>query len=194
MTLRWPNRIAAVFLVFAALAVWDPQSLRAGGADSGQIVLTRDSVQRFLSVYPKVRSLTAAWAKKEGQDIAKADDPLSTLVRVASDPKLRASLDETVREHGFKGAGDWLKVSQSVALACAALKKPSDARLLKEMEKGIAQIEKNNLLPEDAKKKLIRNIREQAARNGVLNPPKENLEIVRTMQSEIEAVLAQGEK
>jgi hypothetical protein len=184
-----PRRLAAAFLVLFAFAAEAPGTLRAAGVDSGQMILTRENVQRFLTAYPKVRAIGTDYAKREGKQLSKVDDPLSMLARIAGDEKLHAGIDSAVKEHGFAGLNDWLKVCQSIALAYASIKKPNDSKIAEEMEKAIAKIQKTTFLPEHQKKELIKKIREQARLRGYIDAPKQNIELVRAMKDDIDAIL-----
>jgi hypothetical protein len=182
----WPSRIALAALVLLA-SVGASNGAQAG--DNGQIKLTRDHITHFLAAYPKVRAVGLVHAAKDGNELSKADDPLSTLVRLGSDEGLKSEVEAVVKEHGFSGIKEWFKVSQNIALAYAAIKKPSDAKISAEVEKGVAQIEKNKFLPADTNKKMIQEIRKGAEKAGLLNQPKENVDLVREMKADIDAVV-----
>lgn len=182
----WPYRIALAALVLLT-SVCASNGVQAG--DNGQIKLTREHINNFLAAYPKVRAVGLEHARKDGRELSKVDDPLSTLVRLGADDALKSEVEAVVKVSGFSGIKDWFKISQNIALAYAAVKKPSDAKISSEVEKGIAQIEKHNFLPADTKKKIIQDIRKGAEKAGLLNQPKENVELVREMKAEIDAVI-----
>jgi hypothetical protein len=190
----WPRRFAAAVLFVLALAAATSPGALAEGKAPGQIMLTRDHVSRFLAAYPKVRAIGLEHARKDGRELSKVDDPLSTLVRLGSDDGLKAEIDGVVKENGFAGIQEWFKVSQNIALAYAALKRPSDAKVSAEVEKAISKIEKNNFLPANQKKKLISDIRKHAENTGLLSQPKENVDLVRAMKDDIDAVIVASAK
>lgn len=190
MSLGWPQRLGAAALVLFALAAAPAPVALAEAKDGGRVALTKDHVVRFLNTYPKVRAIGRERAKETGRELSKVDDPLSTLVRIASDDTLRAEVEVIVKQNGFADLQDWAKISQNIALAYAAVKKPADAKVAEGVEKAIAQIKKNKFIPEDRKPKLIEDIRKGAEKSGLLNQPKENVELVRQMKDDIDAVIA----
>jgi hypothetical protein len=184
----WPHRIALAALVL--LASLGASNGAQAGPDGGQIKLTRDHITHFLAAFPKVRAIGLVHAVKDGHELSKADDPLLTLIRLGADDGLKAEVDAVVKESGFTDIKDWFKISQNIALAYAAVKKPNDVKVSAEVEKAIANIEKQKFLPADTKKKMIQEIRKGAEKAGLLNQPKENIELVRGMKAEIDAVVA----
>jgi hypothetical protein len=190
-----PQRFAAAIVIsFILAAAAAAPAAFAAGKDSGHVALTRDHIARFLAVYPKIRAIGTRHAKRDGRELSKADDPLSTLVRLASDDALRSDVEAVVKKNGFASLQEWFKVSQNIALAYAAVKKPADPKIAAGVEKAIAEIKKNTLIPEKHKQKLIKNIRKGAEKNGLLNQPKGNVELVRRMKGDIDAVITAGAK
>jgi hypothetical protein len=187
MLQSWPQRLAAAAFLVLALAAAPGAS--AEGKDAGQIVLTKDHVARFVASYPKIRAVGLENARKEGRELSKVDDPLATLVRLASDDALKSNVEAIVKENGFADLQEWFKVSQNIALAYAAVKKPADPKIAAGVEKAVAEIEKNKWIPADRKKKLIQDVRKGAEQSGLLNQPKENVELVRRMKGDIDAVI-----
>lgn len=189
MLQRWPQRVGAAALVLFAFAAAGGRPALAEAKDGGRVALTKDHVVRFLNTYPKVRAVGRDRARETGREISKVDDPLSTLVRLASDDTLRADVEVIVKENGFADLQEWAKISQNIALAYAAVKKPADPKIAEGVEKAISQIKKNKFIPEDRKPKLIEDIRKGAEKSGVLNQPKENVDLVRQMKGDIDAVI-----
>jgi hypothetical protein len=175
----------------AGLAVAAAVMLAGGGFVHAEAArLTQSTVKRFISSYPDVRSLALNRASSQGEKVAGSANPLMAVVEAASDKSLRGQLDGAVQRHGFRDSKEWMGVARSVGQAYAHMKAGSsgDAKANEKVEKAIAKIEKNDLLPDKQKKKLIEAIREGAG--AVLEPPPpENMAVVKAMAPEIEAVV-----
>jgi hypothetical protein len=182
---------ARLRLLSAGLAVAATMMTAGGGVALAEAArLTQSTVKRFISSYPDVKSLALTQTSSQGEKVAGASNPLLAVVEAASDKSLRGQLDSAVQRHGFRDSKEWMKVARSVGQAYAHMKAGSSggAKANEKVEKAIAKIEKNDLLPDKQKKKLIEAIREGAG--AVLEPPPpENMAVVKAMAPQIEAVV-----
>jgi len=171
---------AAVFLAFAGCAFAMAETAK----------LTQSSVKRFIASYPDVKSIAVSQASAKGKKLAGGEKSLLAVVEAASDDTIKVEVDTAAKRHGFRDGKEWFGVARSVGAAYAHMKVgPSiDAKAQEKLEKAVAKIEKNDLLNDKQKKKLIHAIREGAG--AVLEPPPpENLALVKAMAPEIEAAV-----
>ena len=154
----------------------------------GQI-LTKTAVKQFVASYPAVKSVARKHAAAKGSELASANDHLAALIEIASDKAAIQDVDNAVKEYGFESAKQWLSVAESVGRAYAHVKTGGlTGKAERKVEKAIAKIEKNGLLNDKQKAKLIDAIREGAG--FVMEPPPpENVAVVEPMMAEIEAVI-----
>jgi hypothetical protein len=190
-----PAARAVFFAVCFCTAAFMVSGADAGKPKNGQIVLTKESVVRWLKAYPEMRDLTIRLAAAKGASVAKMKDPLEALMLFAGDEAARAEADAIVKAHGFKNTGNWLSVTYSTALAYGRLK-TGDAKSVsdKDAAKVTEQINAMPFLSAKQKHKLIKEARKQMGDEGLLAPLPENLEIVRGMEKAIDAEVGKGLK
>jgi hypothetical protein len=171
----------ALALLIAVFSILDAQAKSQ--------ILTETAVKRFVASYPEIKSAVQKYAAENGTKLASAQDHLTALVKIASDEAAVQTIDKAAKNHGFDGAKQWILVAESVGRAYAHVKMGGvKSKAERKLEKAIKKIEKNDLLSEGQKAKLIEALREGA---GFVfePPPPENVAIVQPMMSEIEAVM-----
>lgn len=152
--------------------------------------LSDASVKQFIASFPAVKAVAIKYAVSNGMKVATTNgkETLVTVLSIISDDTIKTDADTAVKRYGFEDIKEWLGVAQSISLTYAHLKlSPEDLKKRQKIEKTIAKIENNDLLPKKAKKKMI-----EAAREGldmVENPPAENVEAVKPRLAEIDAVV-----
>lgn len=158
--------------------------------DAVQVTLSRDTVVRFLATFPEVRTIGLRHGMSKSAELMTNDDPISALLRIAADKKFQDDIDAAVKPHGFQGFGEWFAVSQSVAIAYAKVRSgPGNGKLDKELDKTIEKIKENDILSEKQKRKLIEKLKESAQTLGATDVPPENVQLIRSMKKDIEAVV-----
>jgi hypothetical protein len=174
------------FIIASGLALAATNTLAAEMAR-----LTPASVKRFIASYPEVKTLAISEAATKGKKIGSSENALLAVVEAASDDTLKGEIDTTARRHGFRDGKEWFGVARSVGVAYAHVKTGggvNDAKAQAKLEKAIAKIEDMPLLSDKQKKKLIEDLRKGASK--VLEPPPaENIEVVKAMAPQIEAVV-----
>lgn len=160
----------------------------AQGAETAR--LTPASVKRFIASFPEVKTLAISEGMTKGKKIGSSENALLAVVEAASDDTLKGELDTTARRHGFRDGKEWFGVARSVGVAYAHMKAGSvdEAKAQKKLEKAISKIEDMPLLSDKQKKKMIEELRKGAGK--VLEQPSaENMEVVKAMAPQIEAVV-----
>lgn len=153
------------------------------------LILTKAAVKRFVASYPDVKSVAEKHAAQKGTSLAGAKDHLAALIDIASDEAAIQEIDTAVQAHGFEDTKQWISVAESVGRAYAHIKAGSaKGKAERKLEKAIAKIEKNSILSDGQKAKLIKALREGA--DAVLEaPPPENVAAVEPMVADIDAVM-----
>lgn len=160
----------------------------SGASAAARGRLTTADVKQFLASYPSVKAIAVRHAKASGQKIGSGKEALVAVMQAASDKTASGEVEAAVRSHGFHDVKDWSNVGQHIAITYAHLKlSPSDQKNQHKIDKAIAKIEKNDLLSEKAKRKLIAAIRDQA--QAVEPPPAEDIAVVKPLVPEIDAVV-----
>jgi hypothetical protein len=159
-----------------------------GASAADQARLTPASVKQFLASYPAVKAIAVRRASANGQKITSGKEALAAVVQAASDKAIKGEIETAAKAHGFRDAKEWSGVGQSIAVTYAHLKlSPDDEKNRLKMEKTIAKIQKNDLLNDKAKRKLIEAIRGGA--DAIEPPPADNVAVVKPMVAEIDAVV-----
>jgi hypothetical protein len=192
MAFRFNFRAAVrTALMAACICTAFVSSAGAGAPQNGQIVLTKESVARWLKAYPDMRALVIRIAAAKGTSLAKVKDPLEAVMTLASDQAAQAEANATVKAHGFKDFNEWLTVSYSAALAYGRLKSDANAANAAKMNKKINDLP---FLTDKQKRKLAEEAQKQMGDGGALAPLPENVEIVRGMEKSIDTQVAKGLK
>lgn len=154
-------------------------------------ILTKRTVELFLTSYPDVKAIAERHAKQKGKQIAGATDQLAAVMRVVSDETIVGEVDTAVQAHGFSGSRQWLSVASAVARAYAHIRSGINvSKANRKLKKAIAKIEKNDFLNDKQKAKLIKGLLEGAG-EFLEEPPKENIATVKPMTDKIAAVIFQ---
>lgn len=161
----------------------------SGQASAKTQMLTQDTVKRFIASFPAVKAIAVSRAKEKGKAVASTKPSLAAVIAAVSDKSIVDQVNKAVQPHGFKDTREWVAVGESVGRVYAHLKVGTlDAVAKQKLDKAIAKIEKNNLLPDKQKQQIV-----QALRNGAESalepPPEENVTAVKPMVAELEAVV-----
>lgn len=161
----------------------------SGQASAKTQMLTQDTVKRFIASFPAVKAIAVSRAKENGKAVASTKPSLAAVIAAVSDKSIVDQVNKAVQPHGFKDTREWVAVGESVGRVYAHLKVGTlDAVAKQKLDKAIAKIEKNNLLPDKQKQQIV-----QALRNGAESalepPPEENVTAVKPMVAELEAVV-----
>ncbi len=177
----------SVFAVVTATTIL--LSVQAHVAQAKGQILTKTTVKYFVASYPAVKSIARKHAEAKSTALGNAKDHLAALIEIASDEAAIQDVETAVKEYGFESAKQWLSVAESVGRAYAHVKTGGlTSKAERKVQKAIAKIEKNSLLSDKQKTKLIDAIREGAG--FVMEPPPpENVAAVEPMMAEIEAVI-----
>ncbi len=152
-------------------------------------ILTETTVKKFIASYPAVRSVAEQHAAETGANLAGAQDHFSALIEIVSDKAAVKKIETAVEAHGFGSAKDWVAVAKSVGHAYVHVKAGgAQGKAERRLEKAIAKIEKNGLLSDSQKAKLISALREGAG-SVLESPPPENLAAVSGMMAELDALM-----
>lgn len=174
--------------MMAVVAAFAVSAMLSTGVNAERARLTTASVKQFLASYPAVKAVAVRRASANGQKISTGKEALAAVVEVASDKAIKGEIETAARAHGFRDAKEWSGVGQSIAVTYAHLKlSPEDEKNRRKIEKAIAKIQKNDLLSDKAKRKLIDAIR--GGVDAVEPPPAENIAVVKPMMAEIDAVV-----
>lgn len=176
----------SVTAAVAALAMLVFSGIQAVAADQAR--LTTANVKQFLASYPTVKAIAVRHAKANGQEITGGKEALAAVVQAASNSTIKSEIATAARAHGFRDVSEWSSVGQHIAMTYAHLKlAPSDQKNQQKLDKTIAKIQKNDLLSEKAKRKLIDAIRSGA--DAVEPPPADDVAVVKPLVPEIDAVV-----
>ncbi|WP_088342862.1 MULTISPECIES: hypothetical protein [Rhodomicrobium] len=188
LTIRAAPRIFdAGWLIFAVAML--AASAFSGVAEAKAKILDEKSVRQFIASYPDVKAVIVSDGAEKAARVAGNKDVLAGLIEVASDDKVKGRIDKAVKPHGFSGAKEWLAVAESVSRAYAHLKTGGgDDKKQKKLDKALAKIEKADFLSDEHKQKLIKQLRKGAGA-ATEPPPAENIEAVRPMVAQLDAVM-----
>lgn len=162
----------------------------APDADAKSRILTSRTVKQFIASYPDVRTIAGKHAARKELTDGDAKGRLAAVIEAVSDETVGREIEAAVRAHGFSDAGQWASIGESIARAYAHIKTGGGVtgKAERKLEKAVAKIEKNDILNEKQKAKLIRALREGVG--AVLEPPPpENVAAVEPMIDEIEAMM-----
>lgn len=154
--------------------------------------LTKDMLERWMASYPQVKMLAIAQAANKGKELKGKVNPIEAVMRFADDKEVRAEADAAVKKHGFKNFEEWLGVARATAAAYGRLKAgATDEDAKRSADKLIKKIDDIPFLSEKQKRKLQEKAREEVEKE-VLNAPPENVELVRSMEKDLDSVVKSG--
>jgi hypothetical protein len=163
----------------------------APDADAKSRILTSRTVKQFIASYPDVKTIAGKHAARKELTDGDAKGRLAAVIEAVSDEAVGREIDGAVRAHGFSDAGQWASIGESIARAYAHIKTGGGGvtgKAERKLEKAIAKIEKNDILNEKQKAKMISALREGVG--AVLEPPPpENVAAVEPMIGEIDAMM-----
>ncbi len=181
--------VLAALMTVALLTLSQPA---AAENQAQQTRLTKDMLERWIASYPKIKMIAITQALSKGKELKGKADPLAAVMKFADDKEVRDQADAAVREHGFKDFKEWLLVTKATAAAYGRLKAgPTDDDAKKSADKLIKKIDDMPFLSDKQKRKLQEKAR-QEVEDSVLNAPPENVELVRSMQKDIDSVVKRG--
>jgi ribosomal protein L15 len=152
-------------------------------------MLTQDTVKRFIASFPAVKAIAVSRATEKGKVLGLGKLSLAVVISAVSDKSIGDQVDKAVQPHGFKNAKEWAEVGESVGRVYAHLKVGTlDVVAKQKLDKAIAKIEKNELIPDKQKQQLVKALRD-GAEAALEPPPPENVTAVKPMVAELEAVV-----
>ena len=180
--MRWLSKYFLSALAAVALGVAPPDdraSAQVGQPEIKQIKLTDEHVLGFIAAQKELKELSdKLQAEEDGQNQGIEDK---------RDPKLRKQLEQIAKNHGFLSFDELDDVATSITIVMVGIDPRSGnyndpvETIKKEME----QVNSENSLPDDQKKKLLD---EMAAALKVTPPLRyaENVDVVKKYRAEIE--------
>ena len=161
----------------------------AGQVSAKTHPLTQDMVKQFIASFPEVKTIAVSHAADKGKSIASTKDNLAAVIEAVSDKSITDRVSKAVKAHGFKDAKEWAAVGQSVGQVYVHLKiGTADGKAKKKLDKALAKIEKNDFLNDKQKQQLAKALR-SGADEALEPPPEENVNAVKPMVAELEAVV-----
>ena len=179
----------SISIILCSLALIAPASAK-------EVALSRDNVSRFLASFQEMRSIVVSEGLRAGMDPEAVTDPIGALVKAIKSSKLQTQAKTIATAHGFTDLKDWFDTGKAIGQAYLYVKTGPGrgmARdtLEKNKERAIDGLEKLGLLNEKQKEKLRENL-DNISQQLASEPPKENADIVREMQPDIEAAVKLG--
>ncbi|MDX2265683.1 MAG: hypothetical protein NW215_12030 [Hyphomicrobiales bacterium] len=180
--------VCAVAVAFAAMVFTQPAA-----ADAKPIVLTKDSVQRVIDSFPRIRILAASQALSKGKDLSKVKSPLEAVMKFAGDEEVRAQANSAVQAHGFKDFEEWARIARATAAAYLHVKTGGSRQdVEKAADKALSDLKDSGLLTEKQMRKLEKKARKQLEEDGLLNATPENIATVKSMEKDLDAIAKIG--
>jgi hypothetical protein len=185
----WTNAARRSFASGVAIFILACGFAAIGQATAKTHILTEETVKHFIASFPAVKAIALSQAADKGKAIASAKNNLAAVIAAVADKSIADQVTEAVKPHGFKNAAEWASVGESVGRVYAHLKLgTADGRAKKKLAKAIAKIERNDFLNEKQKQKLTQAIR-SGAEDALEPPPAENVQAVKPMVAELEAMV-----
>jgi hypothetical protein len=170
--------------------------LGAVQVSAAALILTKDSVSRFVASLPEVRLI----ALREGLTIsgqAKANaNPIGAIVQAVTRKELRKEVEGVVSRHGFRSVKDWAQTGRSIGQAyvhitAAPVAGTVSSQMQEHRDDVAKEVEKLGFLSDKQKKKLMEKY-DEAGNDINKEPPQQNVAIVTEMKPQIEAVMKLG--
>lgn len=153
-----------------------------------QVPLNPELVKRFLTTYPELQSLSKKYNKSQSK--SGNENPLEALSSFMTHHEARKDMQSVLSAHGFSGFPDWIKVAGSVALAYGFAKSGKSADDLgAQANDAIAQIRNHPQMTEQQKAQMIELLERQRGVVAQFKPLPGNVTLVKSMMTEIAAVM-----
>ncbi len=153
-----------------------------------QVPLNPDLVKRFLKTYPELQALSKKYEKTKPKN--DNNNPLEALSSFMTHHEARTDMESVLSTHGFSGFPDWIKVAGSVALAYGFAKSGKSADDLgAQADDAIAKIRNSPQMTEQQKTQMIELLERQRGVVAQFKPLPGNIALVKSMMSEIAAVM-----
>ncbi len=165
-------------------------------AAAKDVLLTQESVSRFLASFAEMRAL----ALREGLTAATDGDlrknPIGVVLKAIKSSKLRTEAETIAANNGFSTLKDWLDHGRAVAQAYVYITAGSSrgaakAAVAQHKDDAMKALDKLGILNDKQKQKARENI-DGLAEQLAKEPPPENTAIVRQMKPEIDAAVKAG--
>ncbi len=121
----------------------------------------------------KARKALDAFEKINGKYDDKGMEDYPTLQEFADKTEAGKQMQEEIRQFGFRNVGEWNLIIMNIGFAYSSLLEGSDEAI----EEQIREIEKDEGIPAEKKKSLIRNLR-------ILIPSENNRKIVKDLMDD----------
>lgn len=161
-----------------------------GGTPMGgmqQVALTPESVRAFLAAYDKMRVVADKHdTRLDAGDLR--DNPGSMFGAMARSRAAMAEFQSVLTAHGFTDFNSWMQVGYSTMLAHGWTDR-GGGDPEGQLDQAIAQIRANDRMPAQQREALIAQLEAQRGLMAAYRPLPGNVEIVREMGGDIDAVM-----
>lgn len=187
-TLKAPlSAVLQALVLLVALAVQAP----AGAADREQVTLTPQLVERYLKSRAEFETLFKSLEQRFGPaKTEEGDDELTGLASYLDRSVPRKEIETVLKRNGFASFDQWSNVSYSVLLAGGTALSPAmGGSLDEEKAKVVQQIDADQTLSPDERKRQLTELDEQFAALARFAPRPENIEAVRPYLDKLKTII-----
>lgn len=168
---------------------FDPAALDKITASVRQVPLTEDMVNRLIASYGDMRAVGAKYPGTELPESPPALDSGKSDLDVLPSDK-RQALETVATKNGFETLDDWTTVASSVVMSYSYVilgKKPG--ALAEAVKLNVAQAERDPTLTDEEKKKTVAQYRQIGSKLALLEPLKENYELIVRMKEQVTPIM-----
>jgi hypothetical protein len=181
------GRIVQALALSMALSV----AAAAGAAERAQVTVTSPLVERYLKSRSEFETLFKSLEQRFGPAKSdEGDDELMGLASYLDRAVPRKEIEAVLKRNGFASFDQWANVSYSVLLAAGTALSPAmGGSLDEEKAKVVQQIDADQTLSPEERKRELADLDEQFAALARFAPRPENIEAVRPYLDKLKTII-----